>query len=143
VSVKVSLAVGTAYHITIHTPDWCFPGAGLEMEGDPQPFNVEVGSETHEFTTATFRKEDTEGVNRRRVFWTYSDDGKWLGPSSAKTYFAGKLALCKVYLITNIGEEEAVGDSPSIKFAKTFLPILNESMFTESAEVVQVAQSDS
>jgi hypothetical protein len=141
--VSVYLVVGTARHVTIHTPDWCYVGAGYEMEGDSKPFTVELGSEVHEFTTARFRKENTEGVNRLRIFWSYSDDGKWVGPSWPKTHFAGKPALCKVYLITNIGEEEDVVDSPSIEFAKTFLPILNEDMFIEPAEVEQVAQSDS
>jgi hypothetical protein len=141
--VSVYLVVGTARHVTIHTPDWCYVGAGYEMEGDPQPFNLELDSEIHEFTTATFRKESTEGVNRLRIFWSYSNDGKWLGPSWPKTYFAGKPALCKVYLITNIDEEEDVVDSPSIQFAKTFLPILNESMFTSATDVEQIAQSSS
>lgn len=141
--VSVYLVVGTARHITIHTPDWCYVGAGYEMEGDSQPFNVELGSEIHEFTTATFRKEDTEGVNRLRIFWSYSDDGKWLAPSWPKTHFAGQPALCKVYLITNIDREENVVDSPSIEFAKAFLPILNGNMFTEAAEAEQIAQSDS
>lgn len=141
--VSVYLVVGTARHITIHTPDWCYVGAGYDMEGDSQPFNVEIGSQIHEFTTATFRKEDTEGVHRLRIFWSYSDDGNWLGPSSPKGYFAGKPALCKVYLITSIDENDDVVDSPSIEFAKAFLPILNQHMFSEAAEVEQLAQSDS
>jgi hypothetical protein len=140
--VSVYLVVGTARHITIHTPDWCMVGAGWEMESEPQPFNVQVGSDIHEFTTATFSKEDIEGFKRQRIFWSYSDDGNWLGPPWPKTYFAGKPALCKIYLSTDIGAQDQLADSPSIEFAKTFLPILNAKMFAETAEANQVARAN-
>ncbi len=140
--VSVYLVVGTARHITIHTPDWCMVGAGWKMESEPKPFNVQIGNDIHEFTSSTFSKEDAQGVQRQRIFWSYSDDGKWLGPSSPKTYFAGKPALCKIYLSTDVGAKDEPAENPSIEFAKTFLPIVNANMFAETAEAEQVAKTN-
>ena len=89
------------------------------------------------------RQFDRAGTTIKPFETSYSDDGTWHGPSWPKTYFAGKPALCKFYLITQVEEEEDVVDNPSIEFAKTFLPIVNESMFSEAAEVEQITQSDS
>lgn len=128
--VSVYMVVGTARNITIHSPTWCYQGAGYEMESDETPFAVTVGDKTHEFTTSTFRKEDQLGTKRLRIFWSYTDDGSWIAPSLAKGYFAGKTALWKIYLITNISpEDNDVEGSASIDFAKEFLPIINQGLF--------------
>lgn len=124
--------VGTARNVTIHTPDWCYVGAGYEMEGDAKPFNIHIEGQDHEFTTATFRKQEATGLNRIRIFWSYTDDGKWLAPSLPKSYFGGRPALCKVYLQTRIGEQEdPLIQSPSIAFAKVLIPALNAELFGE------------
>lgn len=129
--VSMYSVVGTARNVTIHSPDWCYVGAGFEMEGDAKPFNIHIEGQDHEFTTATFRKEETSGVKRLRIFWSYTDDGKWLAPSLPKSYFGGRPALCKTYLITPIDEQEDPIQSPSIAFAKVLIPALNAELFRE------------
>jgi hypothetical protein len=138
-SEKVSLYVvsGTARHITIHTPDWCYQGAGFKMEGKPAQYTMDMGGEVPnpEFATAVFRRPDpvspaaSEGL---RIFWAYSDDGQWRGPDWAKVYYAGRPALYKMYLIgpaTNTPEE-----SPANAFAKDAFPILSRILFTGEGE---------
>ena len=131
--VSVFVVTGTARHVTIHTPDWCYQGAGFKMEKEPYPYSIECGSETEspEFSTTTFVKQSATATQRLRIFWTYSDSGKWEGPRWPKPFFAGRPALVKVYLITGIDDERAAPeDSPSLEFAKLFMPEVNEVFFT-------------
>lgn len=141
--VSVYSVVGIARHVTIHSPDWCYVGAGFVMEGDPQPYIIQIDGQDHEFTTATFRKQETDGMKRLRIFWSYTEDGQWLAPSWPKSHFAGRPALCKVYLITSINERETVGTSPSIEFAKELIPALNTELFRPAATTKSEAGADS
>ena len=127
--VSVYSVVGTARHVTIHSPDWCYVGAGFTMENQPQPYIIQIDGENHEFTTATFSKNSNEGLKRLRIFWSYTEDGTWHGPSSPKSYFAGKPALCKVYLITSISpDDKDIDGDPSIGFAKEFMPLITKEL---------------
>ena len=131
--VNVYLVSGTARHATIHTPDWCYRGAGYKMDGKPAPYSIDCGTEipTPEFSTTTFYK-DTHHVEREnlRILWSFSDDGQWKGPKLAKTFFAGRPALFKLYLITpTVDQRQEIEDNPSMSFAKEFMPVLNGVLF--------------
>lgn len=131
--VSVYVVSGTARHITIHSPDWCYVGAGFKMEGKPSPYSIPLEDGTDaEFLTTTFMKTDATGQQRLRIFWAYSDDGKWIGPDVAKTYFAGRPALVKVYLISPAPEGEVPEESPVLDFAKEFVPLLNSRVFAKA-----------
>ncbi|MCP4193558.1 MAG: exosortase-associated EpsI family protein [Planctomycetaceae bacterium] len=133
--VNVYLVSGTGRHVTIHTPDWCYVGAGYEIvDGEAQQYtdakatNLEVPPE---FLTAIFRKEDpinpTEHI---RIFWTFSDDGIWRGPRMPKPTLGSKPAMYKIYMITNVHSGGAdVATNPTLKFAREFLPIINGELF--------------
>ena len=133
--VSVFLVSGTARHVTIHTPDWCYVGAGFEMEGQPHPYIIECESLDidPEFQTTTFTKRGTLRDHSLRIFWSFTDDGDWQGPRSAKTEFAGRKALYKIYLITTIDNEgRDPEDAASRDFARRFIPILNQVFFAET-----------
>ena len=135
--VSVFLVAGTARHVTIHTPDWCYQGAGYEMEGEPNPYVIDCGEkiEVPEFSTTTFIKEGSLSTDHLRIFWSYSDDGRWLGPRWPKPSFAGRPALYKLYLITPIaGGDRSPESSPSVKFTKLFMPTLNEVLFSPAGD---------
>ncbi len=135
--VSFYLVAGTARHITIHTPDWCYQSAGFVMDGDIETYTLPIDGKSTEFATAVFRKpsrEDPSGQQALRIFWTYSDDGNWQGPASAnyaKVVFARKPALYKVYLI---GPATAANESPANPFAREAFPILNRVLFTGGPE---------
>ena len=131
--VSVYVVSGTARHITIHTPDWCYVGAGFKMEGKPQSHEVPFGESAGEFKTTTFMKTDATGQQRLRIFWAYSDDGKWIGPRKEKGFFAGRPALVKVYLISSAVEGEAVDQSPVLEFAREFMPRLTQELFVNAS----------
>jgi len=140
-SVNVFLVCGTARHVTIHTPDWCYVGAGYEMQGEPVTHSVDCGDtmEPPEFLTALFVKETPVACQSLRIFWTYSDDGTWKGPKLAKAAYAGKSAIYKIYLIVDVSNRnESIEKSPSIDFAKEIMPLLNERLFVEEDAEIDV-----
>jgi hypothetical protein len=135
--VNMYLVSGTARHVTIHTPDWCYVGAGYVMEDEPQQYSMhEVPGMTAmpEFLTTRFLKEDTLATHHIRIFWSFSDDGSWHGPRMPKPAFAGRPAMYKIYLITELDGTTVPGTiegNPTLEFCREFLPILNEVLFKQ------------
>jgi hypothetical protein len=130
--VSVYLVSGKAYHVTIHTPDWCYVAAGFEMDNDPANYAVQCkGVEPPpDFLWASFKKETEIETKDLRIFWSYTDDGQWTSPKLAKQLFARKPALYKVYLITQIeGRATELSKDPSVQFAKEFMPVVNDALF--------------
>jgi len=85
------------------------------------------------FVTSTFVKETDYGPDRLRIFWTFADaKDDWQGPvQSAQMAFGGKDAVYKIYLMCGFGEgEEAPDASPAVEFAKEFMPVVNEKLFS-------------
>lgn len=129
--VHVYLVSGVGRHITIHTPDQCYRGAGFVMEGDMLPFTVKKVSDV-EFLTAGFRKEDAKGSQRLRIFWGYSDNGKWRGPRLPKPEFGSRPALYKMYLIQDADSlGNSLDDATAVSFAEEFMPVINKVLFEE------------
>lgn len=129
-TVSFYLVSGTARHITIHTPDWCYVGAGFKKDGEIEKYTLKTGGTDAEFATAVFRKPDTS----LRIFWTYSDDGTWLGPTNAnwaKAQFGGRPAMYKVYLIAEATDDPQ--ESSCNDFARDVFPILDQLLFAEAA----------
>lgn len=94
--VSVYLVSGTGRHVTIHTPDWCYRGAGYDMDNQPIAYSIPVeGLGTNpEFRTTTFTKHEATGMtDRLRIFWSFTDDGVWHGPASPKPMYGTQRAL--------------------------------------------------
>jgi hypothetical protein len=133
--VNVYLVSGSARHVTIHTPDWCYVGAGYVMEDEPQQYTVQDATDLPalpEFLTTRFKREDTLATHYIRIFWSFSDDGQWHGPRMPKPTFAGRPALYKIYIITEIDGTmipPTIEGNPTLQFARDFLPLLNKALF--------------
>ena len=144
--VNVYVVSGSARHITIHTPDWCYQGAGYKMETRKPEHTVidcensEALPKDPEFLTSSFRKSNPADPSRDqvlRIFWTYSDDGNWQGPSWAKRTFAGRPALYKIYVISDVtnASDTSIEASPAQAFVKDALPKFNEVLFAPAQPV--------
>jgi hypothetical protein len=134
--VSLYLVSGTARHITIHTPDWCYVAAGFDMEGQPTNYSVDCPSlpTNPEFLTTTFIKQDPINTFRLRILWSYSDDGKWEGPKWVKPTYAGRPALYKVYLIAALADRsQPISEDPAVAFAQQLMPVLNGILFPAPA----------
>ena len=138
-TVNCYVVCGLARHVTIHTPDWCYVGAGYQLMDDPQRYQAKQVTEATdvnnqptvpEFLTAVFRKEDPLRSHHLRIFWTFAHDGNWVGPTQAKTDFAGMPALYKIYLITDLdGLSGDVESNPALNFSQQFFPTANKVLF--------------
>ncbi len=135
--VSCYLVSGTAKHITIHSPDWCYVGAGFTLQGEIQDHTVKLPSgsdmEDPEFATAVFIKEEGMTSGGLRIFWTYSDDGVWKGPTSsnwAKASYGGRPAMYKIYLVA---QPVAANESPCNDFVRDLFPRINENLVSVRA----------
>ncbi len=142
-AVSVYVVSGTARHITIHSPDWCYQGAGYKMDGRPEQYSIPYGTdgEQAQFLTSAFRKSNPANPNMEevlRIFWTFSDDGEWQGPvywGGPKAYFSGRPAMYKIYLICNAtgGDDPSAASaaaSPANQLTKDVFSRFNEVLFT-------------
>jgi hypothetical protein len=139
-SVSLYLVSGSGRNITIHTPDWCYRASGFLADSDPVTYRIDTDdvSPDPEFATAVFRKTE-EGTGRSsvmRIFWTYSYDGKWTGPTWAKLVLTRQPAVYKVYLIYAVppnGETEPTR-TPVPEFVRDTFAQLNNSLFLQPAK---------
>lgn len=131
---SVYLAVGMAYHMTLHSPDQCYPLNGYEIAAQKSRTEIDCDLDKEvEFARGSYSKQ-REGV--MQVLWTFSDDSNWYGPMVPKTAFASSGALFKVYIITQVppGENPSSTTRVGTEFAKDFLPVLNSILFPPEAE---------
>ena len=134
--VSLYLVSGKAFHVTLHTPDWCYVAAGYEMQAKPSNYaGVKIeGIPDPDFLNTIFYKETPTLTRKLRILWTYSLDGHWTAPKLAEHRFAGKPALYKVYLITELdGPAPAMSEDPAVAFAKDFFPVVNPILFQDGA----------
>ena len=133
-TVDVFIAAGHSRHITIHTPEWCYPGAGFKSEGDPNSMTIEAeGLKSNpEFLTKVYAKPDPTNPFNVRILWTYTEDGHWRGPRMPKPAYGNRPALFKIYLITQLSESNPSGDEERLnEFAKDFMPQVTDLLFAE------------
>ena len=142
--VSLFLVSGTARHVTIHTPDWCYRGAGFTMDGAKQQFTFDTVDMTPppEAITARFSKHEVHHMQRLQIFWTFTADGNWQGPLQPKPAFAGEPALYKVYLITPLSDEEGSDGTAAIRFAEEIFPVLNETLFGNAGTPADAAPAE-
>jgi EpsI family protein len=101
--VRVSMICARLQDIFYHSPDRCYPAAGFEMQGDPQPEVFEIGDRTAEFFTTSFLKSEPTGTHQERGYWSWSGDGTWKAAKNPKLEFANDAhALYKLYIFASV-----------------------------------------
>jgi hypothetical protein len=117
----------------VHTPDVCYPGAGYEPKAPPSRWDVTLapGKQVAEFWAGTFVKPQSNGGNHiLRILWSWSADGVWTAPDNSRVAFASKAAICKLYVIRPMAEENERRDNdPCNEFIRAFVPELNRTLF--------------
>lgn len=132
--VSIYLTVGMAYHMTLHSPDQCYPLNGYDIIAKKSQTEIDCGLDKKvEFARGGYRKQ---GVGTVQILWTFSDNSTWYGPMVPKAAFATSGALFKLYIITKIqpGENPSATTRIGSDFAKEFLPILNQILFPPESE---------
>ncbi len=89
-SVEIFIVCGSGRDITVHTPDQCYVLSGFEEAESQDKYVVDTGRTSADFSTNRFRKGNAsiEGPHNLRIFWSFSEDGKWVAPTVQK-FLAG------------------------------------------------------
>ena len=144
--VSVFMICGYARDVAVHTPDFCYVGAGFEVESRPETFVVEPIADKQEaltFWTSTFLKERPVGTIHQRILWGWTSGEPWNAPNYPRWKYPGNSPLNKVYLIHDIqpGIERKPDtlsqEHPLAAFGKEFLPIVRETLYPQPAEATE------
>jgi hypothetical protein len=124
-TVSLLLAVGPPGPISVHTPEFCFVGAGFEEVGEKKRVSARGGNV---FWMSDF-KPQTGSAESLRVFYAWSTDGAWVASGASRLDFAASPYLYKLYLVRNIGTpgEPTAGDA-ALDFAEELLPVLTRNL---------------
>ncbi|HTU18080.1 MAG TPA: exosortase-associated EpsI family protein [Gemmataceae bacterium] len=131
VSVLVILLCGRSGKMSVHRPEHCYGSAGYAMMTDPLRSELSVDPPAHCWTTR-FRKEESTGNVKLRIFWTWFGDGLWQAPESPRLHFAHLSALYKLYTIRELPpRQERLADDPTLDLLHRLLPALTEALTHE------------
>jgi Protein of unknown function (DUF3485) len=130
-TVMTTVAVGRPGKVSTHTPDFCFPGSGLELTGDVEKQAIPLGETGFsEFYTAVFSRKRASGTEALRVRWTWTTDGRWAAPDFPRLAFAREPVLLKLYLVNAVPAEGPETDARAYDdFAARFVQELNGRLF--------------
>ncbi len=128
-SVTVLLMCGPAGPVSVHTPEWCFGGAGYDMVSPAIKYPVQTEPPA-EFWTARFHKPATVLPEQLRIFWAWSTAGTWEAPRQPRLAFGRAPVLYKLYVLRSLtAPQERLDDDPCVAFLHVFLPELSRTLF--------------
>jgi hypothetical protein len=134
-AVTALLMVGPPGQVAVHTPDWCYAGAGYVMATPAERQTLEnVGDlPAAEFWTAQFTKEHATIPTNLRIYWSWNANGPWKAPEFPRLSFGRYQALYKLYLIRNLDNpEESVQEDRCLGLLRQLLPELDRALFRSS-----------
>ena len=134
--ISVFLVSGRGYHVTIHTPEFCYKAAGYDQQAEEVTYALEAPNmpSESEFVHALFKKDTATESSHLRILWTFAVKDEWRSPKFAKYNYGGEDAMYKLYLIRSIAQGvPEIGNDPAVGFAKELLPILNQTLFPADA----------
>ena len=140
--ISVFMICGYARDVAVHTPDFCYVGAGFEVENPAETFAVETTAEKEPMTfwTTTFLKERAANTIHQRILWGWTAGETWNAPDYPRWKYPGNSSLNKVYLIHDIkpGIERKPDtlseDHPLVTFGRAFLPVVRKTLYPAAAE---------
>lgn len=131
--VLMILLCGKAPRMVVHRPEHCYRAAGYVMSASPSRVQAKgVPDATAELWTSVFTRDEIDGPNRIRIFWSWlavEPDAIWLAPDNPRFAFAHHKALYKLYLIRNTTENNIpIENDPCIRLMESLLPKLKQTL---------------
>jgi len=137
-TVTVDLVSGRPHDMYFHTPDRCYPAAGFERGGKQQ--SVKIEGIDAEFFTNTYIKSEPNGITNLRVYWAWSNDGKWTAPDDFKWKYGGNPSLYKLYVLVPVNNrDQSIDHNAATEFIRAFLPELQKTVFSNVKAPAQSA----
>jgi EpsI family protein len=129
-AVKVLVACGRPGPLSLHTPEICYPGAGLRMlagEAARQTLDARFGPIPAEIMKATFARENATSPEQQRVVWSWHGKSGWTAPNNPRWEFAGQPVLYKMYVTQEFFPRNEETDAEGcLQFLGEFLPELDK-----------------
>ncbi len=98
--VSLTILCGASGPMSVHPPTACFEGVGYELSSGPSVVTfADVDDTQSSLNRATFRLPGSQMSDVVRVFWGWSDDGKWTAPANPRLAFRGQPYLFKLYVV--------------------------------------------
>jgi len=128
-TMTVILMCGQAGHMSVHTPDICYRGAGFEMISQPHKQAIEAGSPDgkDEFWTARFRQGARNTGAELRIFWAWGTGPVWQAPESPRWALGDSAFLYKLYIVHETNDPTNAAQDTA-DFLKEFIPVLRKSL---------------
>jgi hypothetical protein len=119
--VDLSLLVGPAGTVSVHSPEICFPSKNFELLGKRVRITIrdDAGID-HQFWMVDFRSQDLE-ERLSRVYYAWSIGREWSAPDDPRFEFAGQPYLYKLQLHVNVSADSNKADA-GLSFLSSFLP---------------------
>jgi hypothetical protein len=129
-AVNMLVACGRPGPLSVHTPEFCFRGAGFRIttEGAARESLASESSGTScEFFKATFEPENAAVPERLRVLWSWHRKGAWVAPDNPRWRLAGMPVLHKVYVTQAFLPRNDTTDGEACRdFLRDLLPELDK-----------------
>lgn len=143
--VSVFLMCGRAGPTSVHTPEWCYGGAGYEMTAPPVRYALalEDGRESAEFWTAQFIKTGAVSAVPLRIFWSWNAAGTWVAPAHPRLSFGRYPALYKLYFVhDDLTPTGSLDQDQAVVFMRAFLPELSKVLFPAAGSRLDLLEKE-
>jgi hypothetical protein len=117
------LLCGRPGAIGSHTPQVCFQGLGLQMQGAPVRQQVPCGGQTAEFWTALFVRPDPV-PETIRIWWAWGTGGQWQASDAPRLTYASQAAIYKLYVTSTVRPGAGIEEDSGRKLLEAVLPEL-------------------
>src|SRR5262249_52111471 len=121
--IRMILICGRPGPVSLHTPDVCFPGAGLSLDAEPERAKVALKDTSDaQFMAARLRGS---GPARQmiKVHWSFTDGSGWKAPDNPRVAFGRADILYKLYIVRELEKpDESVKHDPALDFLQALLP---------------------
>ena len=98
--VSLTILCGAAGPMSVHPPTACFEGVGYELSTGPSVVTFAAADDApSSLNRAMFRLPGSQMTDVVRVFWGWSDDGRWTAPANPRLAFRGQPYLFKMYVV--------------------------------------------
>jgi uncharacterized protein DUF3485 len=134
-SVGLTLVVGPAGTISVHSPEVCLPSQNFRIVKPRRLVKVRDAADVeHEFWVTEFQTQDVESQHVC-VYYAWSTGGSWSSPNDARIKFAGTPFLYKIQLVASAlpGATRPQDDAAS-SFLRVFLPEARAKIVTTVAD---------
>jgi hypothetical protein len=134
-SFNVTLLLGPAGPLSVHTPEVCYAGRDHEQLGERRKIELPRADGGAVWKT-TFRLKGVDG-QRQDIYYAWSAGERWSAAENPRLSFAGRPYLYKMQLACTASAADAPDDpagDPAVQFLREFIPALQPYLQTPATK---------